>query len=105
MAAGAQAGAGAAGAPSARPTSSDGREAAVSTPLVQEVTPSTPRRWGLWSKSFRGQQSSSAAVLQSAPDARVALYRGLVIDKVNTGKWTKDADLEGQQEEFHAAKV
>lgn len=106
MAAGGQAGAGAgaAGAPSARPVSTDGGEAAISMPLVPEEGTSTPRRRGFWSRSHRGQQSSGAAALHPAPDARVALHRGSVIDKVKTGNWTKDADLEGQ-EEHNAGKV
>ena len=105
MVAGGQAGAGAAGAPSARPVSTDGGEAAIGMPLVPEEGVTTPRRRGFWSRSTRGQQSSGAAALHPAPEARVALHRGSVIDKVKTGNWTKDADLEGQHEEHRAGKV
>ena len=104
MAAGAQAGAGAAGAPSARLNSTDGGEATIGMPLVPEEGASTPRRRGFWSRSTRGQQSGGGAALHPAPDARVALHRGSVIDKVKTGNWTKDADLEGQ-DEHQAGKV
>ena len=104
MAAGGQAGADAAGAPNARPNSIDGGEATIGMPLVPEEGASTPRRRGFWSRSTRGQQSGGAAALHPAPDARVALHRGLVIDKVKTGNWTKDADLEGQ-DEHQAGKV
>ena len=77
----------------------------MGTPLVAEATPSTPRRRGFWSRSTRGQQSSGAPALHLALDAQVSLHRGSVIDKVKTGNWTKDADLEGQQEEHRAGQV
>ena len=73
-------------------------------PLVPEEAVSTPRRRGFWSRSTRGQQSGGGAALHPAPDAQVVLHRGSVIDKVKTGNWTKDADLEGQGE-HHAGKV
>lgn len=69
---------------------------AMGSPLVP-VPPSPSRRWGLWGSSRRSKNAGAISP-DRTPDAQATLGRSSVIDKVKSGTWDKDADLEGQQE-------